>query len=342
MAKIKIIFGIVASLIVVCFIAFYLALTNIKTISANLIGKACSSCSGHIGSVEFTKFDFSSPTLNNIRVRFGNPKISSWTITIQSLHFTIDWRQAWRYNFDIAPLQLVGVHVELAESDLAKTHKSAMPKPKKLQSILVQNISVRDGEFTYVDINPGGKQGKLTFKNIEVDIDRVHWRNDKTPPSTINVAARGNFGNAHIKVDMGLETPFKPLNIDIDTHVKNMNLAAINPYSEPIESLQLQGIVETSEAKILLKEDQINAKVSLLYKDLLVKALKSKESSAFVASIASLALNAKLCNSNVNRAGQRMVKTLNITRKDESIVQFILRAHLEAGLSLACFEQPPS
>lgn len=342
MSKIKLLTAAVATFVVLVIVGLYIALINIQSISVPLFAKACDTCSGQVGSIDLAAGKFSAITLTDVQMAFGKVGISRWTVAIKKMELKFDFKSALNSRISIHPLRIVGAQVQLSESDKAKEQKSTFQFPSKLRSLHVEDISVRQGEFTYIDINAAKRKGILTFKDIDVDINQIQLTHDKTPLFTTNVEAKGTFGPGHIKLGIDLKIPYDPLFMVVNTQTEGFDLNQLNSYTEPVEDLRLQGQVGRSNAHLVLKDNRIAAKLSVLYDNLTVKALHSEEQSQFVAFLTTLGMNAQLCNTNTDRGRDQYVQAVDIKRKDESIVQFLLRAHLEAGLSIACYEQKKS
>ncbi len=121
--------------------------------------------------------------------------------------------------------------------------------------------------------------------------------------------------------------------------IQDVDLKDINSYLKPTKEILLEGRLNQSLSQSELTENTISTKTQILYENLKISVLKTKDRSSFIADIADVLLQGKICNTNKDREGFSITyKKKKQIDPQNSIVQSILHGLLDVALASACYE----
>ena len=122
----------------------------------------------------------------------------------------------------------------------------------------------------------------------------------------------------------------------MDLEVNNQDISAFNPYVQPTEHISLNGEVITAIAQVTMNNRDLNIKTKIRYKDFNVKVHKKKNRNLIKTVLSQWVVNMNTCSSRTGKKRPIITEEVNITKKDEPWVYFILQGLLKSALKQAC------
>lgn len=302
--------------------------TDLKMRIPALVQKNCPSCKLEIGELHL---GFLNATVNLTDVRFsaGDPEATAVRSKAQRVTAHIAIRPLFKKIFWLSSVVVEEPNVLVIEGD-EKLGPSA-PSQSHLK-FGIQNLSIQGGEFAYSRVH-GGKEAVIKVHEIEGQI-----RDFGNAPDFERTTAQGAVSavlekSGRVRLLVNSEVFSTPTRVAIDMELHGQNLADINRFFMPAEGLRVQGRLIHGVAHVDLRGARLWSWVKATYQDLQLKVFPTDERSHITAFFQNLLQSTQLISSHDVRKVSRP-EQVEITREEETFLQFILRGLRDAALQV--------
>ena len=274
--------------------------------------------------------------LSATHVRFtgGTPNATVVHVEAARVYLPVTLLPLLTRRFRAGQIEIEQPVVKITEGDLYVS-STAEDSSVRTLDVEIEGIKVKQGSFTYIREHPG-HTGNLNVSRINMTIGPV-GSTDRFRDAYVKASAEGlleESGQFQLQVNAKVfaEIP----DVDAEFQIAGLDLANLNPFFKPTESVQLKGTLIDAQSVVAIHGARLKSSVYMRFRKLGVKIKKSDDSSALSAFFQTLMASIIMGKQNIDGGDYDRTGVVDLERRQkETIIGFALRGMKEAAMKVA-------
>jgi hypothetical protein len=264
-----------------------------------------------------------------------DPHYTAMYSKIDRLDILVDAASLFTDHWVIRKINIIRPTIEVVEGDLKYPSEKERPISDESKKIVIHEINLRQGDFTYVRVH-NGKRAPIHLEKIDIDVEKIGNTPELIDQPTKGVARAVLENSGKVKIETAAIVFNKSPHIDTKINISRLDLDRTNRYFQTQEGVVLTGQLLEGQSEYSIRGKKFHGYVRAEYKDLDIQFEKNEERTALLAFFNNLVKTLKLRSENLEQKWRDQTSYVTLEREpEETLLTLMFRGMREAALEVA-------